>query len=94
LHHVYARGNRQQRIGSNLIQSDEHLWTELRYIAMNPVAAGLCQRPEEWRWSSWGTPQPWLAHRRLMECLGAAGGDPEARLHELASATLDHPQGV
>jgi putative transposase len=25
-----------------------------RYVARNPVAAGLVDRPEEWRWSSYG----------------------------------------
>jgi|SRR5581483_4372184 len=32
---------------------DEHEFLEkLRYIHRNPVKAGLCQLPEEWRWSS------------------------------------------
>jgi REP element-mobilizing transposase RayT len=26
-----------------------------RYVARNPVAAGLVDRPEDWRWSSYGT---------------------------------------
>jgi hypothetical protein len=26
-----------------------------RYIARNPVAAGLADRPEDWRWSSYAT---------------------------------------
>jgi REP element-mobilizing transposase RayT len=26
-----------------------------RYVANNPVAAGLADRPEDWRWSSYGT---------------------------------------
>jgi REP element-mobilizing transposase RayT len=26
-----------------------------RYVARNPVAAGLVERPEDWRWSSYGT---------------------------------------
>jgi hypothetical protein len=26
-----------------------------RYVARNPVAAGLADRPEDWRWSSYGT---------------------------------------
>lgn len=25
-----------------------------RYVALNPVAAGLVDRPEDWRWSSYG----------------------------------------
>jgi putative transposase len=104
LHGVYGRRFNQRhdhrghlfegRYNSVLIRSDEQLWTVLRYIAMNPVEAGLCERPDQWRWSSWATSQQWLANARLMEFLGAAGGDPAARFHELASATLDPPQGV
>lgn len=34
------------------IRNDEHFSTVTRYIENNPVKAGLCQRPEDWRWSS------------------------------------------
>jgi len=33
--------------------SDEHLLTAYRYLARNPVDAGLCARPEDWTWSSY-----------------------------------------
>jgi putative transposase len=35
------------------VVSEEHLLEALRYIVLNPVRAGLCRRPEEWRWSSY-----------------------------------------
>jgi REP element-mobilizing transposase RayT len=41
----------QGRYGSRLVQRDEHLLTTLAYVARNPVEAGLCERPEDWRWS-------------------------------------------
>jgi hypothetical protein len=31
---------------------------KLRYIHRNPVKAGLCERPEDWQWSSFRTTQP------------------------------------
>lgn len=31
---------------------DAHLLLAARYIEQNPVRAGLCTRPEQWRWSS------------------------------------------
>src|SRR5262249_43813541 len=41
----------QGRYGSELVRTDAHLLATARYIEMNPVAAGLCAAPEEWRWS-------------------------------------------
>ena len=34
------------------IRRDEEKARIARYIRNNPVTAGLCARPEEWRWSS------------------------------------------
>ena len=42
------------RYKSLLVQTEDHYLECLRYIAWNPVHAGLCQRPELWPWSSWG----------------------------------------
>ncbi|MEP4076608.1 REP-associated tyrosine transposase [Haloferula sp.] len=35
-----------------LIRDEEHLGRARRYIRFNPVKAGLCSKPEDWRWSS------------------------------------------
>jgi putative transposase len=43
----------QRRYADGLIQDGEHLRTVSRYIPLNPVKAGLCKRPEDWRWSSY-----------------------------------------
>ena len=32
--------------------SPEHIWDKIDYIHGNPVQRGLCQRPEDWIWSS------------------------------------------
>ena len=42
----------QGRFGSKPVGSDEQLWTVAGYIAANPVEAGLCRSPEDWRWNS------------------------------------------
>ena len=34
------------------IRNGEHLAQVIRYIHQNPVKAGLCAAPEDWRWSS------------------------------------------
>jgi REP element-mobilizing transposase RayT len=35
-----------------MIRDQSHYDTTIAYIAMNPVKAGLCKKPEEWRFSS------------------------------------------
>lgn len=42
----------QGRYSARLVQADEHLLATARYIVRNPVRAGLCRHPREWRWSS------------------------------------------
>jgi putative transposase len=41
----------QGRYHSELVRRDAHLLEAVRYIALNPVRAGLCETPEAWRWS-------------------------------------------
>lgn len=36
------------------LETYTHLLEALRYIALNPVRGGLCERPEAWAWSSYG----------------------------------------
>ena len=40
---------------SSLVQSEKYLLTCFRYIELNPVRADMVQRPEEYRWSSYGS---------------------------------------
>jgi REP element-mobilizing transposase RayT len=34
------------------MRNDAQFWTTKAYIERNPVVAGLCDAPEDWRWSS------------------------------------------
>lgn len=43
----------QGRFGCRIVEGGEYARTVLRYIALNPVAAGLARAPEDWRWSSY-----------------------------------------
>ena len=45
----------QGRYGASRLTSDARVAEVLEYIEQNPVAAGLCKRPEDW---------PWLRARR------------------------------
>ena len=40
--------------GAVLLQDDDHLLEVCRYIALNPVRAGLAGSPGDWPWSSYG----------------------------------------
>jgi putative transposase len=35
------------------IEDEHHLLRAFRYIVLNPVSAGMCERPEDWLWSSY-----------------------------------------
>jgi putative transposase len=69
----------RNRFMAQLIDSDTYLLTVCRYVAHNPVRAGLCRVPSEWSWSSYGAtvgidpPRQFLDERRLSELIG--GGD-------------------
>ena len=43
----------QGRFHAVLVGRESHLLEAARYLALNPVRAGLCDRPGEWRWSSY-----------------------------------------
>jgi putative transposase len=42
-----------ERYSAKPVLSDGHMLSTFRYIAQNPVAAGLCERPSEWIWGSY-----------------------------------------
>jgi len=42
----------QDRFRSEVIATESHLLAAVRYICQNPVKAGLCKRPKDYRWSS------------------------------------------
>lgn len=43
----------EARFHAEVVESEEHLLETIRYVALNPVRAGACLRPEGWRWSSY-----------------------------------------
>ncbi len=44
--HVFA-----ERFRARVIESEDYLYDACAYVTQNPVAAGLCDAPEEWPWS-------------------------------------------
>jgi REP-associated tyrosine transposase len=71
LGHVFFR-----RYHSVLIERESHLIELNRYLALNPVRAGLCRAPEEWPWSSYAaaaglvTSPTFLTTEPLLSLLG------------------------
>jgi hypothetical protein len=43
----------QGRFKAFLIKDEERLLTVARYVVLNPVRAGMVERPEDWKWSSY-----------------------------------------
>jgi putative transposase len=74
--HLFGR-----RFGSELIEREAHMLEAARYVVLNPVRAGVCDRPEEWPWSSYRAcaglefPRQFLA---VNELLGHFGAEPES----------------
>ena len=70
----------QGRYRAERVSNDAHLLVAAAYVALNPVAAGLCARPQEWPWSAYretvaGRAPWWVAARQLLTYFAAFGGD-------------------
>ena len=50
----YARSGHVfgDRFGARVVIDEEHLADTCRYVAQNPVRAGLCERAADWPWSA------------------------------------------
>jgi REP element-mobilizing transposase RayT len=82
----------------HLIRDDDDLHRCCHYTRMNPVNAGLCARPEHWRWSSDFVAQPSPAassstvpvrgiNSRIVSTTPTGGGTPPELAGEDACAT-------
>ena len=62
-HYARQTNRRHERLGHAVgrrymaepIADDAHLLNAFRYVALNPVEAGMCKRPQDSRWSSYAT---------------------------------------
>jgi putative transposase len=46
----------EERFSARVIESEAHLHGAIRYVLENPVAAGICEEPQDWPWS-WPRPR-------------------------------------
>jgi putative transposase len=51
--HSHAGHVWQGRYKDPIVETDQYLLAVCRYIALNPVRAGLTKSPDQWRWSSY-----------------------------------------
>jgi len=63
-----------------VVKTDRQLLPGARYIALNPVEAGLCETADDWPWCSHaalvrGGGPAWLDRTKLLAYFGAGGGD-------------------
>jgi putative transposase len=46
------RGHLWQERFHSFVMDEHHLLSAVRYVELNPVSAGICANPADWRWSS------------------------------------------
>jgi putative transposase len=83
------------RYGALHVDNDRYWLTCLRYIEQNPVRAGMCEKPEDYQWSSYsahayGEGAEWLVPHHCYLALGSTQGVRQvayrAIAHELVSS--------
>lgn len=72
------------------IPDTHHLKRQLRYVALNPCRAGLCQDPLSWPWSTHrelvgAVAHPWISASKIAHALGDTKRDFANRFHSYVS---------
>lgn len=77
---------------SSLVQTDRYLLACMRYIELNPVRAGMVDRPEEYKWSSYGInawgDEGWLKPHAEYLALNDSGVDRYSTYRDLFKSHL------
>ena len=82
----------QRRYGATLAPSDGALMYFVCYVLLNPVRAGLCDRPEDFPWSSYAatagleTGPRWLDDARALSFFGSAAENRRRRFVDILDA--------
>lgn len=101
---TYAQwwNNRHERVGhvfqgrfkDQIVERDEYLLVLCRYVALNPVRAGLSEHPEDWEWSSYAATvglRPLRPFVAASSVLRQFGDDDESVLRKRFSAFVLSP---
>ena len=79
------------RFHNRVVSTDRHVLGCLRYIARNPVEAGICRQPRDWPWSGHralaglAEPPVFLDIGAALAFLGADGGDARVNYLQLVA---------
>jgi REP element-mobilizing transposase RayT len=82
----------QGRFYSGLIEGEGHLLEVIRYVAANPVKAGLCDEASAWQWSSYASligqrrREPFVANERVLALFSE---DPSRARHSIRRFLTD-----
>jgi REP element-mobilizing transposase RayT len=67
----------QRRFFDSIVETDDHLYETIRYVALNPTRANMCALPEDWPWSSYASgiglasPDPIVDEQELLRLFGS-----------------------
>jgi putative transposase len=85
----------QGRFHAVLVESTWHLLELTRYLAVNPVAAGLCAHPADWPWGSYAGligAAPLSSFVAVDELLRCFASDATRARQALSAFVNDHPK--
>ena len=94
--HGYCGHLFEGRYWSALVETDTHRLELMRYVVLNPVRAGLCEKPEHWRWSSYRaaaglTTAPRFLSTQWVAQQFSGGSDPQASYRRFVLEALNGP---
>jgi putative transposase len=90
----------ERRYWSELIETDAYLLNTIRYIALNPVRAGLAAKPEDWPWSSYPgsvgfvPADDFVALDELLKMFAPIRERAQHALHDFVSAGMVVPRAA
>jgi REP element-mobilizing transposase RayT len=88
----------QGRFSSVVVTNESQFLTACRYLALNPVLAGVVSDPADWRWSSYAATvglapcPPFLTVGLILGSFGRDESTARERYREFVLAGLERPQ--
>ena len=94
LKHARCGHTFQARFSAILVQAEEYARELAPYIHLNPVRAGIVNRPEDYVWSNYreylgiAAPHPWTANSFVLRLFGASLADARNNYEEYVALRL------